>query len=469
LTKTLASLRTLVRRHERLRRLTQRHPQLVSRITMLMSQNIQDPIERAGASGFFSAEDIDAVAEVVFDEGHASPRYEHLQHAHMTLPAWFRQDLDPYGPEYLEQQKRLWQLIAGVERDYEPDLDEKEAPIGDLDSVRFPGFFMRRDAEAVKSASDHVIASGMILKHSGLKPGDRALEYGAGFGHTALSLARLGVQVDTVDISQAFCQHVQRQADHFQVPLQAHLGHFGMNPRPGQRYDLVYFYESFHHCLDWQGLMKALPELITDQGLVILCGEPMAERSYAAVPYPWGIRLQSDVVATIRRLHWFELGFTEDFLYEIFTRAGFSIHCHPCEPSLWGRTYLCQRTLPELHLGKAWLPPALGEQWSVGEEDGRWTLGDARLALDPSPALRRVEVDVANPFPSPLPLTLVAGAWSESLTLAPGERRTVAWSANGAHWLEFRCRPRLLGGLRRWWNKDGRAFGVFVRRLRQRI
>ena len=29
-------------------------------------------------------------------------------------------------------------------------------------------------------------------------------------------------------------------------------GRFGDNPRPGQRYELIWFYESFHHCLDFQ-------------------------------------------------------------------------------------------------------------------------------------------------------------------------------------------------------------------------
>jgi SAM-dependent methyltransferase len=465
----LGTLKTLARRHEPLRRLAQRHSRLVGRMTTLMTKNIHDPIERAGASGYFAAEHIDEVAKVVFEEGHASPRYRHLQHAHLTLPAWFRTDLDPYGAEYAGQQKRLWKLIAGVDRDYEPDLDEKEAPLGEFDPVRFPGYFLRRDADAVASASDHVIASGMILKHSGLKPGGWALEYGAGFGQTALALARLGVNVDTVDISRAFCQYVQQQADHFQVPLKAHLGHFGMNPRPGQKYDLVFFYESFHHCLDWQDLLRALPDLLTENGRVVLCGEPMAERAYAAVPYPWGVRLQSDVVATIRRLHWFELGFTEDFLYEIFTRAGFTITRHACEPSLWGRTYVCERRPAEQHLGLLWLPPELSECWSVPEADGRWTLGDARLALDPSPHLRRVEVDIANPFPGPLMLTLAAGSWSHSLTLAAGEQRTVAWAGNGAGWLDFRCSPRRLGGWRRWWQRDARSFGVFVRRLRQLV
>ncbi len=426
-----------------------------------------DPIQRAGQTGCFDSEDIDEVARVVFDEGHASPRYANLEHAHMRLPDWYRPDLDPYGPEYLEQQKRLWRLVAGVDRDYEAQLDEKEAPIPDGDTVRFPGFFLRRDADAVRSASDHVLACGMILKHSGVRPGGWALEYGAGFGHTALTLARLGVHVDTVDISRAFCDQVQRQANHFQVPLTAHVGHFGHNPRPGHRYDLIFFYESFHHCLDWQDLLAKLPSMLTEEGRVLLCGEPMAERAYAAVPYPWGVRLQSDVVATVRRLHWFELGFTEDFLYEIFNRAGFSIERYRCEPSLWGRTYVCQQAPSELHLGRTWLPPALlDEGWHEGEEDGRWTRGPARLALPQAPGLSGYELELSNPSPAPIEVGLSAGDWLAQATLAPGEQRSWSLPANGAPWLHIVSKGRRLGGWRRWLRPDDRLLGVFARRLR---
>jgi len=463
----LGILKGLARQHEPLRRLAQRHSRLVSRMTMLMTQNLHDPVERAGASGYFSAEHIDEVAKVVCDEGHLSPRYRHLEHAHLILPDWFRRDLDPYGPEYAEQQKRLWRLIAGVDRDYEPDLDEKEVPLGQFDPVRFPGYYLRRDAEAVASASDHVIASGMILKHAGVKPGGWALEYGAGFGQTALALARLGVNVDTVDISRAFCEYVQQQADHFQVPLKSHLGHFGMNPRPGQRYDLIFFYESFHHCLDWQGLLRALPDLLAPGGRVILCGEPMVEREYAAVPYPWGVRLQSDVVATIRRWHWFELGFSEDFLYEMFARAGFTIRRHRCEPSLWGRIYVCERWPQELHLGKTWLPPVVEEGWHGEEPEGRWTRGNSRLAL-PGGEVNgaRFEIELANPSPQVAVVELSAGGWSQTITLAADEQRRLAFEPQGSGMLHLRVPPRRLGPLQRMLTRDQRGFGIFVRRLR---
>jgi SAM-dependent methyltransferase len=182
----------------------------------------------------------------------------------------------------------------------------------------------------------------MLLRHCGLKAGDWALEYGPGFGQTALALARLGVNVDTVDVSPTFCRFVREQAEHFGVPLHAFEGRFGDAPRPGRRYTLVWFYESFHHCLDFQRVVRILPSLLAPGGRVILGGEPIVERTNAAVPYPWGLRLHSEVVAVVRQQRWFELGFTEAFLFEVFGRAGFAVTRIDCEPTLFGRLYVCE-------------------------------------------------------------------------------------------------------------------------------
>jgi 2-polyprenyl-3-methyl-5-hydroxy-6-metoxy-1,4-benzoquinol methylase len=292
----------------------------------------------------FGFEDIERLRRTYFETGGApGSAWDPLRDAHLRLPDWFRHGLDPFSEEYLAQQHRLWRLVAGVDRDYEVEQDEKEADWGAVDAVRAPGFYVRRDAGAIASASDHVIASGMLLKHCGLQAGDRALEYGAGFGQTALALARLGVNVDTVDVSRTFCSFVNEQAEFFRVPLQAFQGRFGDAPRPGVRYKLVWFYESFHHCVDFQRVVRLLPDLLEPGGRVILGGEPIIAQPYAAVPYPWGLRLHSEVAAVVRQQRWFELGFTETFLFDLFGRAGFEVERIDCEPTLFGRLYLCHR------------------------------------------------------------------------------------------------------------------------------
>jgi len=293
---------------------------------------------------WFRADQIDEVSKVHLQHGSGEGGpWDCYRHAHMVLPAWFRQGLDPWSTEYADQQHRLWALIAGVDRPYAPDLDEKETSWGDIDPVRSPGFYVRRDPQAIPSASDHVLAIGMLLRHCALRAGDWALEYGSGFGQGALALARLGVNVDTVDISAKFCDYVRLQAEFFQVPLTAFHGKFGMNPRPGKRYKLIWFYESFHHCVDFKQVVQQLPEHLAEDGRVILGGEPIVEREYAAVPYPWGVRLHSEVAAVMRQTRWFELGFSEAFLFELFHRAGFKGWRVECEPSLFGRLYVFER------------------------------------------------------------------------------------------------------------------------------
>jgi len=292
----------------------------------------------------FAPEEIAAISELFCTVGTApGGPWDRLRHAHMPLPAWFQQGLDPWSAEYRAQQERLWQLITGVSRPYSPDADETEVYSEGIDAIRQPAYYMRRDVEAIGSAGDHVLATGMLLKHSGLVAGDLALEYGAGFGQTALALARLGVHVDTVDISAGFCTWVQQQAEFFRVPLQAHQGPFGLHPRPGRRYKLIWFYESFHHCWDFERVVPLLAGMLADGGRVILGGEPVFEKPYAAVPYPWGVRLHSEVAAVMRRTRWMELGFTEAFLYELFARSGFSARRIDCEPSQFGKLFIFER------------------------------------------------------------------------------------------------------------------------------
>jgi SAM-dependent methyltransferase len=295
----------------------------------------------SSARRYFQPEDIGSICESYYgmDTGPGSP-WDAVKDAHLQLPAWFRHGLDPRSEIYAEQQHRLWQLISGVDRSYVPELDEKEDSWIDNDPIRAPGYFARRDPAAVTSASDHVMATAMLLKHCGLKPGDWGLEYGAGFGQTALTLARLGVNVDTVDISERFCDFVRRQAEFFQVPLQAFQGSFGCNPRGDRKYDTIWFYESFHHCVDFQNVVPRLREHLSNGGRVILGGEPIVEEENDAVPYPWGIRLHSEVAAVMRRHHWYELGFSEAFLFDVFVRAGFVGRRIECEPSAFGRLYL---------------------------------------------------------------------------------------------------------------------------------
>ncbi len=300
---------------------------------------------RHGSTAWFGAHEIEDVRRTYYEQGtaHGGP-WDRYRHAHMVLPDWFEHGLDPLSAAYAAQQHRLWALVAGSSEPYSPASDEMDTGWDDADPIRQPGFYMRRDPLAVSNAADHVIAAGMLLKHSGLRPGDWALEYGPGFAQGALALARLGVNVDTVDVSERFCGFVRRQAEHFGVPLHALHGQFGDAPeRDGLRYQLIWFYESFHHCVDFLAVLPRLEKLLADGGRIILSGEPIVERQNLAVPYPWGVRLHSEVAAVMRQTRWFELGFSEDFLYRLFARVGLRGRRIDCELSAFGRLYIFER------------------------------------------------------------------------------------------------------------------------------
>jgi SAM-dependent methyltransferase len=423
------------------------------------------PAERIRATGVFSVDDIGLLADThrAYDFAPGSP-WDHFKDSFLVLPDWYRIGLDPMSNEYEDEQRKLWGVLAGVDHAYDPLRHEKEAPLVDVDAVRFPSHFVRRDPQAVEHMSEHILASGMIMKNSGLQPGQWAMEYGAGFGQTALQLARLGVNVDTVDISEEFCRHVKTQADFYGVPLTPFQGRFGFNPRGEKKYDLIFFYESFHHCLEFKQVVHRIREHLAPKGRVILAGEPIPLREDKHVPYPWGLRLHSEVVAVIRVRHWFELGFSEDFVADLFTHAGFAAEKMECPVSPWGSGYIFRHRRNRIEMGKHWLPIVASETWHGAEAQGRWTKERSVLPLDMTDSFDEIQVDAVNHHPKPQVLDLHYGDVTVTRTFQPGQRLAIRIDAS-------RKVPNLVltsktltpakhyGKLR---VADDRALGVFV-------
>jgi SAM-dependent methyltransferase len=426
------------------------------------AESIKDQYLRIDKSGRFTIDDIALIAHTHKTVGNSpNTPWDHLRCKHLVLPGWFKTDLDPLSDEYLDQQKRLWGLVAGVDRDYVPDLDEAEVPLPDVDPVRQPGFYIWRNETAVVASSDHIIATGMLMKHSGLQPGMWALEYGAGFGQTALALARLGVNVDTVDISQTFCGYVQEQADFFRVNLTPFNAEFGHNPRGDQKYDLIWFYESFHHCLDFKKVVTTLKSYLTPNGKILMAGEPIHKRSYEAVPYPWGLRLEAEVVAMVRNYHWFELGYTEDFIVNFFTNNGYSADCFDCPPTLFGLTYSFTPRTSRLDLGKQWLPIVEANGWHAAEPTGRWTRAVASLSVDQTDTFSGLEVAMTNYHRKQQVVSIEYGGVMVAVPVAAGEHKIFCVdAAHKSPHITFRCKA-IVPGIPLF-RKDARPLGIFV-------
>jgi 2-polyprenyl-3-methyl-5-hydroxy-6-metoxy-1,4-benzoquinol methylase len=387
---------------------------------------IKNPYIRIEKSGRFRLDDIPLITQTHILVGDTpNTAWDHFRGKHLILPDWFEFDLEPMSDAYFDQQLRLWKVLADVDRDYVADVDETEAPIAEVDAVRYPGFYIWRADGAVTSASDHVLATGMLMKHGGLKPGMWALEYGAGFAQAALAFARMGVNVDTVDISTKFCSYVKEQADFFRVNLTPFNARFGDNPRGDQKYDLIWFYESFHHCVDFKNVIGKLKQHLTPTGKILLAGEPIVKREYLAVPYPWGLRLESEVVAVIRKFHWFELGYSEDFITNLFVNHGYEAEWIDCPVSIYGLIYSFTPRKSRIELGKHWLPTIGAEGWHGPEPEGRWTREVSSLALDQSETFNTLEITATNFLPIVRLVNLDYGDVKIVAQFEPGECKSI--------------------------------------------
>ena len=258
-----------------------------------------------------------------------------------ALPDGFDLALDPLGEDYRAQQLALWSAITQRSA-YDPVADEDTPEVVHADAIHRPAFYSTGNTFV---AGDHLMALGHLLRQSGLKAGDRALEYGAGFGQIALAFARTGVQVDTVDINPAFSAAVAKLGEHYRAPLTAHVGAFGDNPAGEDgAYDLIYFYESFHHCFDFFEVIPQLRRMLKPGGKVMMAGEPIVEGAMPLMPYPWGVRMDSENISIMRQRGWMELGFHEDFLVSTFEAEGFTFRKHPLGGYHYCTIYAFERT-----------------------------------------------------------------------------------------------------------------------------
>jgi 2-polyprenyl-3-methyl-5-hydroxy-6-metoxy-1,4-benzoquinol methylase len=176
-----------------------------------------------------------------------------------------------------------------------------------------------------------------------LRDGQSVLEYGPGTGQLALACARNGCDVTVIDIEPKYVEAIREQARRLDVPIRAEIGHVGDLPDPGKRYDAVLFFESFHHALHHNELLRRLHDAVVDGGRVYLAGEPIIDAHNMWAPAfstSWGPRTDMLSVWAMRASGWLELGFREEYLVEAASRAGWEVEKHMCPLSFRGNTWV---------------------------------------------------------------------------------------------------------------------------------
>lgn len=234
--------------------------------------------------------------------------------------------MDPFSDQYHQAALELYLSLRGnPDGGYVPERDEAPAaPVpDDLWSQLSPWGFS--DPAMVGT---HLYAWGHIMTHMAMPPGGSVLEYGPGSGQFLLMMARMGFQAFGVDVDAVALEGIRRQAAAMGLPVSTERALFGEGFGE-QRFDRIVFYESFHHSIDFQALLRRLHARLKPGGRVILYGEPVVPDTFPGIPYPWGPRMDALSVFCMRRFGWMELGFTHSFFMEATGRAGWSVAFHP--------------------------------------------------------------------------------------------------------------------------------------------
>lgn len=352
----------------------------------------------------------------------------------LELPNWFNKNINSDSKEFYEQQIKLWKEISGRNRGYDPELDEMEEKLpDDLDVVREPGIFSRKGAASIENVAHHKIASGRIMLFSNLEPGDNAIEYGAGFGYTAVDLARMGVNVDTVDISKYYCDAVEKQADFYKINLKPYHQKFGYFPSNKKKYKLIWFYESFHHCLNFIDVVKTFKKNLTKDGIVLMAAEPIISNGFTPqMPLDWGLRLDKLAVCATRWRGWFELGFNEGYIIKLFINNGFQAVRHDCDDTHFGITYVFKHRSNNIDLASSWLPYDEEVTWNQAEPSngGRWSKDHSKISLDTSSTFNFIEIDCVNFEDKRKKIGFRYGKKNIVKTFKPGESIKIRIKAN---------------------------------------
>lgn len=229
--------------------------------------------------------------------------------------------LDPFSPEYRAAVMSIYTEVSGREN-YRANEHELSPYLTEINENR-PGYYL---AGNTSYAGEVIVAMGSVLQVLDLKPGQRLLEYGAGEGGIALEAAKCGVDVTVVDIEPRYLSLIERRAKSAGVTLNTICGEFGC-PTDGL-FDVVLFYESFHHSLDHLDVAKSIRSMLVLGGRLIFAGEPVIgphnEVWRTSVPFPWGLRMDGLSFRVIQTYGWLELGFDHDYFLEMLKRAGYT-------------------------------------------------------------------------------------------------------------------------------------------------
>ena len=239
---------------------------------------------------------------------------------------------DPFSQAYRDQQFALYKHLTG--RDYAITHEKSEFDVAHHAIHPFP--FCHGSAATV---GNQLLAIGFLIKVMNLPKGAKILEFGPGWGNTTLLLAKMGYQVNAIDIEPNFVELIKTRARMEQIELTCLQGDFSSITHLQDKFDAILFFECFHHAQDHLALMRDCHHVLKEEGLICFGAEPIS----ADFPLPWGLRMDGESLWAIRKNGWLELGFNIDYFHAALRQTGWIGQEHRGHDGLWSHAIIAKR------------------------------------------------------------------------------------------------------------------------------
>jgi len=249
------------------------------------------------------------------------------------------------------------------------------------------------------------------------------VEFGAGWGNLALPLAKAGFDVTAVDMDAGLISRLQRLAQEQHTTLETFPGTFtDASNELNRRYDAIIFQSSFHHCLDFDKVLRNVTgSLLEDGGSIFFLSEPIDKE----LRFPWGIRYDGEALWAVMFNKWLELGFSEAFLVELLFRHGLVASRVPAIEGFVGDGWRATRAANGIRFADLILSPAYEEGFFPMVRDPAWGRFSRGRGCLPAYGMSSCSFTVRNFCPRPLKLAVRSGSHIETFSIGPGELRSL--------------------------------------------
>jgi SAM-dependent methyltransferase len=234
---------------------------------------------------------------------------------------WTRHD--PHSAAYHDWVIDTWKAISGRTA-YSPDIDE----VFDVSAESFLAHPYPYNTGNGNAVGQYTGAIAWMMRTLQIRGSQRVIEFGAGWGHLAIALAMLGCDTTAVDLNPSSVALLTARAKGWKIPLNVVRSSF-LGFEPKDSYDLVVYFEAFHHCDQPLALLDRSVAMLAPGGSIVFIADAIYDGFYC----PWGVRLDGHATYMSRHAGWLELGFEREFFYAELRRRGLKVETF-LEPSL---------------------------------------------------------------------------------------------------------------------------------------